>query len=162
MDWKTIFTTDVLERLGILVGWISGVLALGWNVLSHLQSSRRANALRITARYTQRLSRTVVSVEFSGLERHASYVLIVSSCSPRNVTFAEYFYDPDERHVSAGDQIVLPAQLPMDQDLSDDVARCTFIVNGANPDALLTLTFKVRHRLQSKILARRRLKMHLT
>ncbi|MNE74139.1 hypothetical protein D3C80_1701940 [compost metagenome] len=43
-----------------------------------------------------------------------------------------------------------------------DFAQATVIVNGADADQVLNLTFEVKHRLLPKVIARRRLPLHLT
>ncbi|MNJ36825.1 hypothetical protein D3C77_316290 [compost metagenome] len=160
MDWKLLFTPDNLQSAGIIVGWLSGVAALVWNLLAHFAANRRKNALRITALYKTQVDKQIITVTFRGLESHASYAVVLKHPKPKNITLAEFSHDTG--YPIAGKQISFPAELPMLSNPARDFAQATVIVNGADADQVLNLTFEVKHRLLPKVIARRRLPLHLT
>lgn len=148
-----------LQEAVTALGAGAGVVALAWNGVAEWRSRQAKRSSQITADMTDLAFREMVTVDFSGAERHTSYTLTVSCRRPRAL-HAQIITIDREGLPDVSTDVVQPFSIAM-KPLDDQpgVVRAVFVPHGYSRSETLWLTFKIREGFRTRVVARRKLPM---
>ncbi len=147
---------------GDLPGWIGAITGLGalaWNGVRAWRAARMQNQRLIVASITRGGTGDLVTVDFTGAERHTAYRLLVSCRRPRKLQVALVPQERAERWYGAATPQTQPALLPMRRvGPSGDIAQVQFTAQGGATSKALRLTLTVQE-ANGRVRAKRKLSM---